>query len=111
MVNIPFNASSSTAQQVYKEGRVRFEWLNHDFNKKLFRSECSLAVLPRPFKHLVVIVIKDISEQKEAEFRREEAMKKLQEVNAELGQFAYVVSHDLKAPLRSHLITLRVDQG
>ncbi|MBU1672179.1 MAG: PAS domain S-box protein [Actinobacteria bacterium] len=43
---------------------------------------------------------RDITERKEAERRLEELNEELLSINRELDEFAYVVSHDLKAPLR-----------
>lgn len=47
-----------------------------------------------------IIQIIDITKQKKAEAQVRNHLSKLEKVNKELDQFAHIVSHDLKAPLR-----------
>ena len=46
-------------------------------------------------------VLLDISEQKELEEQKEELLKELEASNKGLQEYAHIVSHDLKSPLRS----------
>jgi PAS domain S-box-containing protein len=70
------------------------------------RTPVNVIVAGSPIKignelHGVVAVYTDITERKKAEKKIEEFLKELERSNTELEEFAYVVSHDLKAPLRA----------
>jgi len=75
---------------VHKNGNVKYIQVNsnaiYDENGKMIGSQD---------------IVRDFTELKKAEEKREHLLKELEDVNKELKDFAFIVSHDLKAPLRA----------
>jgi light-regulated signal transduction histidine kinase (bacteriophytochrome) len=52
---------------------------------------------------LILLAIQDVTKRKQAEAECEQLIRELRRSNEDLGQFAYVASHDLRSPLNTVL--------
>ena len=89
--------------EVIKSGRAKLNIVEpHMENgvERWVRTDKVPYTYPETNERAVLVAALDITSLKEAELALEERTIKLEQTNADLEQFAYVASHDLKAPLR-----------
>ena len=65
-----------------------------------FFAETGLRLVSQEKRNYIIAVARDITERKKAEEKQAELFKQAESANRELKDFAHIVSHDLKAPLR-----------
>lgn len=63
--------------------------------------EVSSATVFYDGEEAVQTIARDVTQKKEDEIRKERLLKDLEKANDQLNEFAHIVSHDLKAPLRA----------
>ena len=82
------------------KGEIIQEGLYRHRDGTTFFVETSLKLVSQENKSYIIAVARDTTERKQAEERQTKLIEQVESINRELKDFAYIVSHDLKAPLR-----------
>jgi len=87
-------------EKAMQTGSNYFEWSHRKLQGDVFPATVLLSKTELGDKTFLQATVRDISKLKDAEEQRDKILKELEKVNSELKEFAYVISHDLKTPLR-----------
>jgi PAS domain S-box-containing protein len=102
--------AAALTEVIEKDSAASFEYLD----TKVYKDK-SFKTIIAPFKaNEYLVIIRDVTDLKSAQFELQSKAKKLEQSNKELEEFAYVVSHDMKQPIRtiiSYLTLLQKKHG
>ncbi len=94
----------SSWQQLTLKLKLKGEIIQEGLYKRrdgtTFFVETSLKLVSQKNESYIIGVARDTTERKQAEERQAGLIEQVESINRELRDFAYIVSHDLKAPLR-----------
>jgi len=94
------DAWTKHANKVRQNQDLVYEGLHKQKNGSTFPVEVNVRFMDIDKNSYMVAVARDVTERKKSEQQQARLLRQIESANKELKDFAHIVSHDLKAPLR-----------